>query len=148
MVNEEIQAIIQRAQEAVQQGRLDPQAAQMQIMQVQQEMQDPAQLEKLISMQEVKLLEDLMTQLIPQGQSAMDDPLVQIRMKELELKQQTEMRKAADDKADRDIERDRLEQQAASAAAKIESTEEIAQNRNEVNRERIDVQRQSSLRRT
>ena len=148
MVNEEIQAIIQRAQEAVQQGRLDPQAAQMQIMQVQQEMQDPAQLEKLISMQEVKLLEDLMTQLIPQGQSAMDDPLVQIRMKELELKQQTEMRKAEDDKADRDIERDRLEQQAASAAAKIESTEEIAQNRNEVNRERIDVQRQSSLRRT
>jgi len=99
-------------------------------------------------MQEVKLLEDLMTQLIPQGQSAMDDPLVQIRMKELELKQQTEMRKAEDDKADRDIERDRLEQQAASAAAKIESTEEIAQNRNEVNRERIDVQRQSSLRRT
>jgi hypothetical protein len=142
MVNLEIQAIIEKAQLAVQEGRLDPQTAQMQIMEVQQGMQDPAQLEKLISMQELKLLEETMADLIPQGQSPMDDPLVQIRMQELGIKQQTEQRKSETDKADLMIEAQKMQQQAAASAAKIESTEEIAQNRNDVNRERIDVQRQ------
>jgi len=142
MVNLEIQAIIEKAQMAVQEGKLDPQEAQMQIMEVQQGMQDPAQLEKLISMQELKLLEETMADLIPQGQSPMDDPLVQIRMQELGIKQQTEQRKAETDKADLMIEAQKMQQQAAASAAKIESTEEIAQNRNDVNRERIDVQRQ------
>lgn len=45
------------------------------------------------------------------------------------------------------VEMQKMQQQAAASAAKIESTEEIAGNRNDVNRERIDVQRQSSLER-
>ena len=40
-----------------------------------------------------------------------------------------------------------MEQRAATDAARIESQEEIAQNRNAVNRERIDVQRQAAQRR-
>ena len=41
----------------------------------------------------------------------------------------------------------KMQQKAATDAAKIESQEEIADNRNKVNRERIDVQRQASRRR-
>jgi len=40
-----------------------------------------------------------------------------------------------------------MQQQAATDSARIESQEEIADNRNEVNRERIDVQRQNMMRR-
>ena len=41
----------------------------------------------------------------------------------------------------------RMQQQAATDAARIESQEEIAGNRNAVNRERIEVQRQAMQRR-
>ena len=77
----------------------------------------------------------------------MSDPLVQIRLQELGIKQQTEQRKAAVDQAELQLQASKLQQQAATDAAKIESTEEIAANRNQVNRERIDVQRQSVLNR-
>jgi hypothetical protein len=40
-----------------------------------------------------------------------------------------------------------MQQRAATDAARMESQEEIAQNRNDVNRERIDVQRQAVQRR-
>ena len=40
-----------------------------------------------------------------------------------------------------------MQQQSAAAAARIESQEQIADERNEVNRERIDVQRQAAQRR-
>ena len=40
-----------------------------------------------------------------------------------------------------------MQQRAATDAARLELQEEIADDRNEVNRERIDVQRQSTLRR-
>ena len=39
-----------------------------------------------------------------------------------------------------------MQQRAVTDAARIESQEEIAQNRNDVNRERIDVQRQAKRR--
>ena len=45
------------------------------------------------------------------------------------------------------IEMAKMQQRAVTDAARIESQEEIAQNRNDVNRERIDVQRQSQARR-
>ena len=41
----------------------------------------------------------------------------------------------------------KLQQKAATDAARLELQEEVAENRNEVNRERIDVQRQSAQRR-
>ena len=45
------------------------------------------------------------------------------------------------------MELQKMQQRAATDAARIESQEDIAQNRNEVNRERIDVQRQAAQRR-
>jgi len=41
-----------------------------------------------------------------------------------------------------------MQQRAATDAARIESQEDIAENRNDVNRERIDVQREAMMRRT
>ena len=45
------------------------------------------------------------------------------------------------------LELQKMQQRAATDAARIESQEDIAENRNEVNRERIDVQRQAMERR-
>ena len=147
MVMQEIQSIISQAELAAQSGAIDPQAAQQQIMQVQQDMQDPAQMESLISLQMEKLMAEVLPGLLPTGNSPMDDPLVQIRMQELALKQEDLQRKKEDDQGQLLLELQKMQQRAATDAARMESQEEIAQNRNEVNRERIDVQRQAMQRR-
>jgi len=147
MVMQEIQSIISQAELAAQSGAIDPQAAQQQIMKVQQDMQDPAQMESLISLQMEKLMAEVLPGLLPTGNSPMDDPLVQIRMQELALKQEDLQRKKEDDQGQLLIELQKMQQRAATDAARMESQEEIAQNRNEVNRERIDVQRQAVQRR-
>ena len=45
------------------------------------------------------------------------------------------------------IELQKMQQRAATDAARIEVQEDIAENRNQVNRERIDVQREAMQRR-
>jgi hypothetical protein len=147
MVMQEIQSIISQAELAAQSGAIDPQAAQQQIMKVQQDMQDPAQMESLISLQMEKLMAEVLPGLLPTGNSPMDDPLVQIRMQELALKQEDLQRKKEDDQGQLLIELQKMQQRATTDAARMESQEEIAQNRNDVNRERIDVQRQAVQRR-
>ena len=147
MVMEEIKGIIGQAQLAAQSGAIDPQAAQVQIMKVQQDMQDPAQMESLVSLQMEKLMAEVLPGLLPTGEDPMADPLVQIRMQELALKEKDLQRKIEDDQGDMLMELQKMEQRAATDAARIESQEEIAQNRNAVNRERIDVQRQAAQRR-
>ena len=141
MVMAEIEGIIGQAQLAAQSGAIDPVAAQQQIAQVQQDMQDPGQMEKLISLQMEKIMAEILPGLLPVGNDPMSDPLVQIRMQELALKEKDLQRKTEEDQGDMLIELQKMQQQAASAAARIESQEEIADNRNEVNRERIQVQR-------
>ncbi len=141
MVQSEIEGIIGQAQLAAQSGAIDPVAAQQQIMKVQQDMQDPAQMEQLISLQMEKIMAEILPGLLPAGNDPMSDPLVQIRMQELAIKQQDLQRKTEEDQGDMMIELQKMQQQAASAAARIESSEEIADNRNDVNRERIQVQR-------
>ena len=118
-----------------------------QIMKVQQDMQDPAQMEQLISMQMEKLMAEVLPGLLPTGEDPMADPLVQIRMQELALKEKDLQRKTEEDQGDMLMELQKMQQRAATDAARIESQEEIAQNRNAVNRERIDVQRQAVQRR-
>jgi len=147
MVMTEIQEIIGQAQLAAQSGAIDPQAAQQQIMEVQQNMQDPAQMEQLISLQMEKILAEILPQLMTPGDDPMNDPLVQIRMQELALKQQDLQRKTEDDQGNMLVELQKMQQRAATDAARMESQEEIADNRNEINRERIDVQRQAVAKR-
>ena len=147
MVMAEIESIIGQAQLAAQSGAIDPVAAQQQIAKVQQDMQDPGQMELLISMQMEKIMAEILPGLLPAGGSAMDDPLVQIRMQELAIKQEDLQRKKEEDQGQMLIELQKMQQQAATSAARIESQEDIAENRNDVNRERIDVQRKAMERR-
>ena len=147
LVMAEIQGLISQVQLNAQMGAVDPQAAQQKIMEVQQEMQNPAEVEKLVALQEMQIMQQTLAEITPQGQDPMSDPLVQIRMQELALKQQSEQRKSQMDEADIMMNAAKMQQQAATDAARIESQEEIAGNRNEVNRERIDVQREAMLRR-
>ena len=147
MVMNEIQQIISQAQLAAQGGAIDPQAAQMQIAEVQKNMQDPGQMEQLVSMQMEKVMSEILPQLMPTGNDPMNDPLVQIRMQELALKQQDLQRKTEEDQNQMVMEMRKMQQRAATDSARIESQEDIAENRNDVNRERIDVQRQAMERR-
>ncbi len=146
MVITQIQGLISQVQLMAQSGAIDPQAAQQQIMEVQQQMQNPEELEKAVALQEMQLMNELMPKITPQGEDPMKDPLVQIRMQELGVKQQDLQRKALDDAAQIDLEMQKMEQRAATDAARIESMEDIADQRNDTNRERIDVQRQKMQR--
>ena len=114
---------------------------------VQQQMQVPSEMEKAVVIQELEIMKATLDQITPPGQDPMSDPLVQIRMKEVEIKDKELQRKAQEDEAQIMLESAKMEQRAVTDAARIESTEEIAQNRNDVNRERINVQRQAMARR-
>ena len=146
MVMTQIQGLISQVQLMAQSGAIDPQAAQQQIMEVQQQMQNPEEIEKMVALQELQLMNELMPKITPQGEDPMQDPLVQIRMQELAVKQQDLQRKSIDDAAQIQLEMDKMEQRAATDAARIESTEDIADQRDATNRERIDVQRQKMMR--
>jgi hypothetical protein len=145
MVMQEIEGLISQVQMLAQTGAIDPVAAQQQIMQVQQQMQNPAEIEKLVSMQQMQLMQQVIAELVPTGQDPMSDPLVQIRMQELAIKQGELQRKSQEDQAQIAMEAAKMQQRAATDAARIESQEDIADERNEVNRERIEVQRQNAI---
>ena len=147
MVQAEIEGLISQTQLAAQGGAINPEAAQQQIMELQQRVSDPAQMEALISMQMEKLMAEVLPGLLPTGDDPMADPLVQIRMQELALKEKDLQRKTEDDQGDMLIELQKMQQRAATDAARIEVQEDIAENRNQVNRERIDVQREAMQRR-
>jgi hypothetical protein len=145
MVMQEIQGLISQLQMLAQTGGVDPMAAQAQIMEIQMQMQNPAEIEKLVSMQQMQLMQQVIAELVPTGQDPMSDPLVQIRMQELAIKQQDLQRKQTEDQAQIAMEAAKMQQRAATDAARIESQEDIAEERNTVNRERIEVQRQNAL---
>jgi hypothetical protein len=70
-----------------------------------------------------------------------EDPLVEIKNREIDIDQQRLNLKAADDIALRKIELDRLEQKASIDQQRVQAQYDIADQRTEVQRERIDVQR-------
>jgi hypothetical protein len=146
MVMTQIQGLISQVQLMAQSGAVDPQTAQQQIMEVQQQMQNPEEIEKMVALQEMQLMNDLMPKITPQGPDPMQDPLVQIRMQELGVKQQDLQRKSIDDAAQIQLEMNKMQQRAATDAARIESIEDIAAQRDDTNQDRIDVQRQKMLR--
>jgi hypothetical protein len=91
---------------------------------------------------EAQLVQELMANLAPPpGQQ--QDPLVEIRKQELQIKAAEAERRAMNDQERLDLDRTRMQQQAMTDAARIELQEEIAEDRADVNRERIDVQRQA-----
>lgn len=142
-IEAQIAQLIQTAQERAAEGSLDPRVVNAAVMQVQQAVSNPVEIEKLVAERQKQLLTELMPRLVPQSQDPMSDPLVLIRMRELELKQQSEARKAEMDKAQIALEAANQKQRSVTDSARLELQEQIADDRNEVNRERIAVQMSS-----
>ena len=147
MVDQEMQQMQAQAQQAMmmaQTGAMDPMMAQQQMQQAQQV--NPDQTEARVAQIEAQLVQELTAMLgPPPGQQ--QDPLVAIRQQELQIKAEESDRRAMTDQMKLTLDQEKLRQQAMTDAAKLELTEQIADDRADVNRERIDVQRQSSLRR-
>ena len=142
---QQMQAQAQQSMMAAQIGAIDPMVAQQQMQQAQ--MMNPDQLESRVAQIESQLIQELVTAISPPpGQQ--QDPLVAIRQQELQIKAEESNRRAMTDQMRLGLDQEKLRQQAMTDAARLEWQEQIADDRTDVNRERIDVQRQSSLRRT
>ena len=83
---------------------------------------------------------ELSQQIIPSFAPQQQDPLVGIRQAEVQLQAQDQQRKMAKDQVDAMLEQARLNQQSELAQQRLEATMDIAEERNAVNRERIETQ--------
>ena len=134
----ESQEMIQQAQMAAQTGAINPQQVMQQIAQIQQALNDPEQMAAYAAVVQHQLLEQYLPDML-EGDAPASDPLVEIRQRELDIKQQEVLSDAQVDQAKLELQRKQLEQKAAGEAARIELQEEIAEDRNRVNRERIEA---------
>ena len=110
----------------------------LQQMQMQGMPVDQSSMDMKIAQIQVELTNAMIPNLMPPPQGP--DPLVQIRQQELAIKQQQEQNRSQTDAAKLELDKQKLEQQAISDAARLELQEEIADERNDVNRERIAAQ--------
>ena len=136
------QAQAQQMMLGAQMGAVDPMMAQQAMQQTQ--MLTPDMIEAEVARLEAQITQEVLQMLVPQGQQ---DPLVQIRQQELAIKAAESQRRAQQDAAEIDLERQKLQQRAMTDAARIELQEEIAEDRADVNRERIQTQRELAMRR-
>ena len=146
LVEREVTDQITELDVATQQGKVSVQDAQNHVNQLESAQQDPKQVEDRVAQLEVETMQTVFAQLAPPP-GANEDPLVKIRMQELAIKQQQVANDSELEQEKLLLEQMKMQQRAATDAARLELQEEIADDRNEVNRERIDVQRQSTLRR-
>ena len=139
----EIKQALASAKMMVESGAADPNQLLAYERQLQQDLQNQAEVERLVVLYQRKLMEQLLPRLAPQPQPQ-PDPLVAIRMQELQLQDKKITQEAVAKAADLEMEANKLQQQAVTTAARIESQEQIAEDRNRVNRERIEAQRQAA----
>ena len=143
---------MQQLQLLVQAGAVDPRIAQerMQEMAMMGPPQyTPEQIEARVAQVEAEMLAELMPSLTYKGRDGQQqDPLVAIRMQELNIRQMEAQNKAQLDQAKLSLDQMKAQQQAVTDSARLELQEQIADERSDVNRERIDVQRQAMMRRT
>jgi hypothetical protein len=144
-----VMAQVQQQQAQAQQMALAAQMGAADPMMAQQQMQAASAISEDVIEAEVARLEAQFTQEVvqmlapPDGQQ---DPLVAIRQQELAIKAAESQRRAQQDAAELDLERQKLQQRAMTDAARIELQEEIAEDRADVNRERIQTQRELAMR--
>ena len=100
-----------------------------------------AQIESQIAIKIAAITDDMVAEEQESLPIGGDDPLVEIKNREIDIDQQRLNLKAADDIALRKIELDRLEQKASVDQQRVQAQYDIADQRTEVQRERIDVQR-------
>ena len=140
---QQIQAQQQQAQQlalAAQTGAVDPMVAQQQMQAASMISEDMIEAE--VAKLEAQFTQELLQMLAPPA--GQQDPLVRIREQELAIRAAESQRRAEQDQAELDLERQKLQQRATTDAARIELQEEIAQERADVNRERIQAQRNKS----
>ena len=142
----EIQQMQQQMQQMQQQGQMDPmmmQQVQMQMQQMQQQMQ--VIMEDKVAQITTQIMEDLAQDLAPPQQN---DPLVELRDRELDIKEADLQRKA--EEADRRIklESERIDNTADMADERMDLQRELAEMKDEVARERIDLQRSAQMAKT
>lgn len=101
------------------------------------QMMPPEAMEAMVAARVAELSQEIIPSLAPQQQQ---DPLVGIRQAELQLAAADQQRKQAKDQADAMLEQARLQQQDQQAYARMALTKDIAEDRSEVNRERIETQ--------
>ena len=107
--------------------------------QLQQDMQNQQEVENLVVLYQQKIMADVLARLMPENPNE-PDPLVAIRMQELELRKQKQDQDAVNDAAKLELEMNKMEQGNRLAEERIDLQEQIANERNEVNRERIATQ--------
>lgn len=115
---------------------------QQQLMQGIQPMPMPPEtLEAMVAQTVAELSKQIIPSMAPQQQ----DPLVAIRGAELELASADQQRKQAKDQVDAMLEQARLQQQNQQAYDRMSMTKEIAEERTDVNRERIQTQEEIAV---
>ena len=97
------------------------------------------QTESRVAQIEAQLVTDFLQSLQPQ-QGEKQDPLVDIRQKELAIRAAESERRAQLDASNLQLEREKLQQRAATDSARLELQEDIADQRAEVNLTRIEAQ--------
>tara|TARA_R100000231_G_scaffold15705_2_gene16753 strand:- start:2074 stop:4476 length:2403 start_codon:yes stop_codon:yes gene_type:complete len=97
------------------------------------------QTESRVAQIEAQLVTDFLQSLQPQ-QGEKQDPLVDIRQKELAIRAAESERRAQLDASNLQLEREKLQQRAATDSARLELQEDIADQRAEVNLTRIQAQ--------
>lgn len=142
----EITQMQQQMQQMQQQGQMDPmmmQQTQMQIQQMQQQMQ--LVMEDKVAQISMQLTEAMAPELTPPQQ---DDPLVNLRDRELDIKEADLQRKA--EEADRriNLESERIDNTADMADERMDLQRELAEMKDEVARERIGLQRSAQMAKT
>ena len=111
--------------------QVNPMMAQQVQMQLQQQMMT------LVPQLNAQLVQQYLQQVSPQPKT---DPLVGIRQAEVQLQAQENQRKMQKDATDAMLEQARIEQSAQQTADRLQTQLEIAGERNEINRERIETQ--------
>lgn len=128
-------AMQQQGIDLMQMQQMDPRMAQQIQMQAQQQMQQ--QMMILAPQINAQLVQQYLQQVSPQPQP---DPLVGIRQAEVQLQAQENQRKAQKDVVDAQLEQARIQQSAQQAQDRLSTQLEIAGERNDINRERIETQ--------
>ena len=125
----------------MQSGQLDPNQGMNQLMQIPSMAQptppSPQEVQARVSQIQAQLIAEILPQLSPPAPDPGSDPLVAIRMQELQLRGQEVQNSAKVDAAKLENDRRKLEQQASSDASRIEVQQQVSDDRVQVARERI-----------
>jgi len=108
---------------------------------LQEDLKDQQEVENLVVLYQQRIMAEVMARLMPENPNE-PDPLVAIRMQELQLRKQKQDQDAVNDAAKLELEMNKIEQRDRLHNARMDLQEEIADDRNEVNRERIAVNAQ------